>query len=87
MKADESQDIALNVQSVTFSWKRMKERRSKHVPRNWSVCACVCVHVIVCVCTCVCVCVCVHVCVYMCVCVCVCVRVCVCVMKNNSGSI
>ena len=27
MKADESQDIALNVQSVTFSWKRMKERR------------------------------------------------------------
>ena len=27
MKADESQDIALNVQRVTFSWKRMKERR------------------------------------------------------------
>ena len=26
-KVDESQDIALNVQSVTFSWKRMKERR------------------------------------------------------------
>ena len=27
MKADESQDVALNVQSVTFLWKRMKERR------------------------------------------------------------
>ena len=29
MKADEdeSQDIAFNVQCVTFSWKRMKERR------------------------------------------------------------
>ena len=26
-EADESQDIALNVQSVTFSWKRIKERR------------------------------------------------------------
>ena len=32
--------------------------RSKHVPRNWSVCACVCVHVCVCTCVCVCVCVC-----------------------------
>ena len=29
MKADESQDIALNVQSVTFSYERKKGRRDK----------------------------------------------------------